>query len=127
MPKLIKTLFKDRKIKIIIAMLITISIAILSLIKLGKQPISFNHIDKVEHSIAYFSLTLSWLLALAKKNYHIYLIIGFCVTYGIIIEVLQASTTVYRTGDYYDAIANVVGVFIAFAVFRTFFYKKVTI
>ena len=53
----IKNLLKDNiKIKAI-AILITISIAILSLIKIGPQPIQINNLDKYEHALAYFVLT----------------------------------------------------------------------
>ncbi|CAM1356437.1 VanZ family protein [Tenacibaculum halocynthiae] len=124
---LIKNLFKDKKNRIIIAIFITISIAILSLIKLGKQPISISNIDKIEHSIAYFFLTFSWLLALVKTKYQIYIVSICCLIYGIIIEALQATITIYRTGDYYDVIANSVGVLLAFILFSVFFYKKDTI
>ncbi|WP_435261170.1 VanZ family protein [Tenacibaculum sp. nBUS_03] len=127
MLRLIKNLFKDKKNRIIIAIFITISIAILSLIKLGKQPISISNIDKIEHAIAYLFLTFFWLLALVKTKYQTYIVSICCFFYGIIIEVLQTTITTYRTGDYYDIIANSVGVLLAFTLFSIFFYKKDTI
>lgn len=127
MLRLIKNLFKDKKNRIIIAIFITVSIAILSLIKLGKQPISISNIDKIEHAIAYLFLTFFWLLALVKTKYQTYIVSICCFFYGIIIEVLQTTITTYRTGDYYDIIANSVGVLLAFTLFSIFFYKKDTI
>ena len=124
MQKLIKNLLKDKKTKVAIAIFITISIAILSLIRIGKQPVAIANIDKIEHTIAYFALTFSWLLALPKNNKQVYFITFCCLIYGIIIEALQASITTYRTGDYYDIIANSVGILIAFTFFSFFFKKK---
>ena len=120
---LIKHLLK--RSVLLIAIIITLSIAILSLIKVGEQPIKIQHLDKIEHVIAYFTLTFIWLLALAKKKIK-YLIIFSCFFYGIIIELLQATTT-YRTGDYLDIIANSTGVLIALLIFNCFFEKKLAI
>ncbi|WP_255362812.1 VanZ family protein [Tenacibaculum sp. MAR_2009_124] len=108
-----------------IAVFITMSIAILCLIKLDTPPVNVKHIDKLEHITAYFFLTLFWLLAFRKKS-NAFIVLLLCFFYGIIIEVLQATLTTYRSGDYYDIIANVIGVFLAFTVFRVFFYKKDT-
>lgn len=121
MLKHIKKLFKDNSL--IIAIGITISIAILSLLKLGKQPISFSNIDKIEHGIAYFVLTLFWLVA-ASKRIRILLIVLVCFVYGIIIEVLQGTLTDYRAAEYYDILANTIGILIAFIFFRVFIVKK---
>lgn len=123
MQKLIKTLLKVKFI--IIAITITIVIAILSLIRLGKQPISFTNIDKVEHSIAYFTLTFSWLFALKsnKKNQRIILAV-ICILFGIVIEVLQSTITNYRTTEYLDIIANSFGVLLALLSFNFFVKRK---
>ncbi len=123
--KLIKSLFNHKKFNLAIAILTTISIAILCLIKLDSPPVNVKHIDKLEHITAYFFLTFFWLLAFRKKSATL-LILLLCAFYGIIIEALQATLTTYRSGDYYDIIANVIGVFLAFTVFRVFFYKKDT-
>lgn len=121
MQKIIKKLFKDNSLKIAIG--ITLLIAILSLIKLGKQPISINNLDKIEHSIAYFVLSLCWLLAL-KDKINTIIIVVCCLIYGIIIEVLQAKLTTYRYAEYYDILANSIGILIAFFFFQLFIRKK---
>lgn len=121
MQKTIKTLLKASILYI--AIIITIIIAYLSLIKVGKQPISIKYLDKIEHSIAYFTLTLSWLFALKNKVKITLIIIG-CVLYGTLIEVLQGTITSYRTADFYDIIANSVGILIALFVFKAFFEKN---
>lgn len=109
---------------LIIAIVSTIIIAFLSLVKLGKQPINFTYLDKVEHFLAYFFLTLFWLIALAKNRQRTILITVVCFFYGIIIEVLQVTLTTYRTAEYADALANMVGVLFAVLIFNFFFKKK---
>ena len=125
MQKDIKLLLKRSYLPI--AILITVSIAFLSLIKLGKQPIQISNLDKIEHLIAYFSLGLSWLLVFKehkKFSYKNYLIVLICVFYGIIIEVLQTTLTSYREGSLLDIIANTVGVLLALLIFNKVFEKK---
>ena len=85
--------------------------------------ISFAHIDKGYHSLAYFVLTLSWLFTFYKKPAKRYLIVFCCIILGIIIEVLQHALTIYRTGDYLDVIANSIGALLALFVFNLFFKK----
>lgn len=86
--------------------------------------IEIKHIDKGCHSIAYFVLTLSWLLSFYKKPNKKYLIVILCIILGIIIEVLQDTITVYRTADYFDVLANSVGVLFALVIFNIFLRKK---
>jgi VanZ family protein len=96
-----------------LAVIITIIIAVLSLIKIGKEPISFSHLDKVEHLIAYFVLSLFWLLSFESRTSKIVVTV-LIVLYGILLEVLQSELTTYRTFDYFDMIANSLGVLLAF-------------
>ncbi|HAO15068.1 MAG TPA: hypothetical protein DDE71_05865 [Tenacibaculum sp.] len=120
--KIIKTLFRHHKIMLLIAIFITISIAILGLVKFDSPPVKIKHFDKIEHSIAYFFLTLFWLISFRKRNS--LLIIVVCFFYGILIEVSQEVFTTHRVGEYYDIIANLIGVLLAFILFNAFFYKK---
>ena len=122
MLKRIKTLFKDNLIFFAIA--ITLVILYLSLMKMPNTGIEIKHIDKGYHSIAYFVLTLSWLLSFYKKPNKKYLIVILCMILGIIIEVLQDTITVYRTADYFDVLANSVGVLFALVIFNIFLRKK---
>ncbi|CAM1334482.1 VanZ family protein [Tenacibaculum aestuariivivum] len=121
MLKHIKSLLKDNLKKI--AILVTISIAILSLIKIGSQPIQVKNIDKYEHIIAYFFLTFIWLLAFGKTKTNQFIIVFCCFFYGIIIEALQVTLTTYRTGDVLDVIANTTGILIAYIVYFIFLRK----
>ena len=108
MLKHIKTLLKDNIF--FFALAITIGIICLSLIKMPKTNIKISNIDKLYHSFAYFTLTISWLLSFYKKPEKKYVIVIGCIILGIIIEVLQGTLTIYRTGDYLDVLANSFGV-----------------
>lgn len=122
MLKHIKTLFKDNFI--VIPVSITVGIIYLSLIKTPKNMIEIAQIDKVYHSIAYFVLSITWLFAFKKKSQTKYIIVILCIILGIIIEVLQSTLTIYRTGDYLDVLANSMGVILALVVFNLFFRKN---
>lgn len=125
MLKRIKGLLKDNLI--LIAMLITISIAILSLIRIGKQPIQINNLDKYEHAFAYFVLSFIWLLAFSKTKVNDFFVVFCCFFFGIIIETLQVTITTYRSGDVLDIVANTTGILIAYIIYFLFFKKSVVI
>ena len=122
MLKRIKKLFQDNSF--IIATAITIGIICLSLVKMPSTGIKIKNIDKAYHSFAYFTLAISWLFTYYKKPKKKYIIVISCILFGIIIEVLQSSLTIYRTGDYYDVLANSLGVLVALFIFNLFFKKN---
>lgn len=123
MQKLIKSLFRDNFF--IIAICITISIAYLSLMKMPKiEVVSINNIDKLYHLFAYFTLSSCWLFSFYKKPALKFIIIFFCIIYGIIIEVLQDTITLYRTGDFKDVLANTIGIVLGLLVFNQIFKKN---
>lgn len=116
----IKNLLKGSSLFLAIA--VTIIIALLSLMKIGKIPIDFTYTDKVGHCIAYAVLSFFWMLAIGKVQRAILIIIVLCILYGIILEVFQGMTN-YRTFDFVDMGANTIGVLIGF-LFFIFFTKK---
>lgn len=122
MLKHIKNLLKDNLITI--AILITISIAILSLIKIDKQVIQINHLDKFKHAFAYFMLCFTWMLALRKTKIDKKLIVFVCFIYGIVIEYLQVMLTTYRFGEILDVVANTTGILIACLIYFRYFKKN---
>lgn len=122
MQRHIRHLFKDNFF--IIAICITITIAYLSLMKIPEVKVSFGNSDKVYHLLAYFTLTICWLLSFYKKPALKYFIVLSCIIYGIIIEILQHTLTIYRTGDYKDALANTLGIVLGFILFNQIFKKK---
>ncbi len=121
MLKRIKLLLRANSL--LLAISITIIIAVLSLMKIGKQPINFHSIDKVEHCIAYAVLSFFWVLALGNTQKKRLIVVFFCVFYGVIIEMFQGMTT-YRTFDFVDMIANSLGVLIGLLIFLFFIKKK---
>ena len=122
MLKHIKNLLKDNSF--IIASVITAIILCLSLLKLPKTDINITNIDKVYHSMAYFTLAIAWLIVYYKKPSKKYLIVICCIIFGIVIELLQDKITIYRTGDYYDILANSSGVLVALLIFNLISKKK---
>ena len=110
--------------KLCIAIAITVCIAYLSLIQTTNFPvITVSNIDKIYHLIAYFVLTLSWLLTL-NKGKHQYKVLIACVVFGIIIEVLQMTLTAYRAGELFDFLANTLGGLLALGAHNLFLKKK---
>ncbi|MGB2129756.1 MAG: VanZ family protein, partial [Flavicella sp.] len=103
-----------------IAIFATFTIAFLSLAKLnGKVPsFNFSYDDKLKHSFAYFLLTLIWFFATddigAKKQKIRYILFVVICLYGLLMEFLQQTFTDYRQADFFDALANVMGVLIGF-------------
>lgn len=109
-----------------LAITLTIAITVGSLIDVIPKP-SINISDKLVHSSAYLILTLSWLLSfklILKKSRLFFLVLFAIFIYGIIIEVLQEILTSYRQADYYDIIANLLGITIAGFIFYAVFKKK---
>ena len=104
-----------------LAILVTITIVCLSLIKVGPQPISFKFLDKIEHAIAYSVLSFLWIVAFRKSKRKIIPILG-CISLGILLEFLQAQTG-YRTFEVNDMLANTFGVLTGM-VFSMFYLKK---
>ena len=88
-----------------------------------KTEVSINNIDKLYHLIAYFVLSSCWLFSFYKKPALKYIIVIACIIYGIIIEVLQDTLTMYRTGDFKDVLANTSGIVLGLLVFNQIFKK----
>lgn len=121
MLRLIKRLYKHNAF--FLALVITGVIAFLSLARLGKQPISFSNIDKVQHAIAYGVLTFTWLVASAKNALRRNIVVVCCFLFGILMEYLQKVMTDYRMAELADIFANSLGVVTALLIFN-FFIKK---
>ena len=126
MLKLIKKLLEANAL--LIALSITILIAFLSIVNLGRiVSKELLLIDKLNHTIAYFFMALSWLFAFQKKKRHSLKemhIIVLCILFGILMEFLQWGFTSYRNASYLDVLANSFGVLIAYLTFY-FFQKKI--
>jgi VanZ family protein len=117
----------DRKaytIAILITAFVTIS-SLVSLKGISSLSIKISHFDKIVHAISYFILALSWFFAtqndFKKKNFKVLLIL-LLISFGIIIEALQGGLTTYRQADFYDILANSIGVLVA-----AIFFKKLNL
>ena len=78
--------------------------------------INIKFLDKIVHSLMYFSLMLVILFEnrkILKNTIQIFLIsfIPFC--FGAIMEILQLTITQSRSASIYDAIFNYVGILVA--------------
>jgi hypothetical protein len=78
--------------------------------------------DKFVHGSMFFVLTCSWLLFGFKsgKLYPalIFFILLGCISYGGLLEIMQAKLFSQRSGDWMDFIANSVGCFIGLLFFN---------
>ena len=101
-----------------IAISITLLVAFLSLVSLqGVAKINISNSDKIGHTIAYFTLSLSWFYVFKDQSKKRVAAFFLLIIYGIVLEVLQGTITTYRTADFYDFIANTTGVLLAVFVF----------
>jgi VanZ family protein len=67
------------------------------------------HTDKLVHLVLYFVLTVLTMSVLQGKNSH-YSAFIYCVTFGIVVEALQAWMGLGRSFSFYDILANTTGV-----------------
>ena len=118
----------ERKYLLYLSLFFTCAILVGSLISMNNIVIiPAKNSDKYIHSLAYFVLSVSWFLTFrekAKKNSVKILIISLILLFGIIIEVLQGVLTKYRQADFFDIIANSVGIILASILFYFVFIKK---
>jgi len=118
MLRAIKHLLKRNSLWL--AILVTIAIALLSLIKIeSTQPINIKYLDKLLHLISYVVLSFLWFTAFIKSK-KIILVFISCIAYGVLLEFLQAQTG-YRTYEYADMLANSLGVLIGYLIFSKLF------
>lgn len=104
------------KILLFAAVVYSISILILSLVKLQNVDIiKIENSDKIYHTTCYGLMTILWLAYFKlkfktgsiKKN----LILAVAIiTFGIIIEFLQLKLTTHRQFEWLDILANTIGV-----------------
>lgn len=108
-----------------IAIFITLLVAFLSLVSLhGVATINISNSDKIGHTIAYFTLSLSWFYVFKGHRKKRSILVFLIIIYGIVLEVLQGTITTYRTADFYDFIANTIGVLLAVFVFYMWYRNQ---
>jgi len=106
--------------KNIFSILVALIIMYLSLANshtFDKAPfINVPNFDKVVHLGMYFGLMSVIILEnrkTIKSRGHLYLIGLIPLLYGILMEILQATLTLTRSGSFYDALADAAGVFLS--------------
>lgn len=104
-------------------LLILTTILFLSLLNIGNmipREIHFHrHFDKFVHFMMYFTLSFVFFIENYKNENSIRKIwvIFDTITIGIAIEFLQFLVTNYRSGNFYDAIFNTLGVIVGSVLF----------
>lgn len=79
------------------------------LVELAPKEDGLKYLDKIQHALIFLILSISGYLAFKQKMWAITL--GLTI-FGAIIEVLQATLTITRTGDVYDWLADIAGLLI---------------
>jgi VanZ family protein len=96
-------------------LLLIAEVVIISLLPSDALPkASFIGIDKVEHFLAYATLSLYAAMLFASRRLHLRAAVGL-VLLGLLMEVAQALLTQSRAADPADALANALGVLVGWA------------
>ncbi|WP_025741001.1 VanZ family protein [Aquimarina pacifica] len=129
---IIKKLLED-KILFLLLIGLTCGLTWASLAKIANPiQVDFDGGDKIAHFIAYFVFAIGWFLPLffSKKwnkslNTSMFITAAICISYGVLMEILQLVLTAYRSFDWYDAVANTCGTIFALLIFSVFRSKVI--
>lgn len=95
------------------AVLLTVAIAVVSLIEAPHMPVSVSMSDKVIHGIMYVFLAVAWMVPVSRK--HPLSVLGYssvCLAvtaFGGLMEILQRFCTLTRSGEMADLYADFLG------------------
>jgi VanZ family protein len=81
--------------------------AVLLLMPSYAVPKAFDFYDKAQHGLMFATLTMAGLMAYPQR---VKTVVGGLVFYGGLMEVLQSTLTTTRHGDWFDWLADSVGV-----------------
>ena len=108
---------QKNKLFFVLFIILIIAITVLSLLP-PKSGLELGKSDKLNHFLAYAILSLNFGFISTKiRSYFIG--IPFLIAYGLLIEFFQGFVP-GRDPSFYDALANFVGVFSGFFIFRLF-------
>lgn len=119
----IRHTLKVKYLTLFIAIGYSLALVFLSLINLNRVlKVEINASDKTLHFISYGLLFLIWSFYFYtnQKKFDLkwsILLAGALTILGIIIELLQEIFTSYRTFDWWDAVANTIGIMIGLLIF----------
>lgn len=80
-------------------------------------------IDKVGHLVFYTMLSFLWSGACVRVKYEKFFVIFFCTTFGFLMEILQFYLFIGRSFEFFDALANFIGVLIGIFLYHTLNFK----
>ncbi len=108
---------QNNKLFLVLFIILIIAITVLSLLP-PKSGIAIGNYDKINHFLAYAILSLNFgFISYKIRSYFIG--IPFLIAYGLLIEFFQGFVP-GRDSSFYDALANSLGVFSGFFIFRLF-------
>ena len=108
---------QKNKLFLVLFIILILAITILSLLP-PKSNLELGKSDKIYHFLAYAILSLNFGFISTKiRSYFIG--IPFLIAYGLVIEFFQGFVP-GRDPSFYDALANSMGVFSGFFIFRLF-------
>jgi VanZ family protein len=109
-------MFKKYKFSILVALII-LYLSLANSHTFDKVPLyNIPYFDKIVHFGMYFGLMSVIILENRKTNltnYQIFLSGLIPLSYGILMEILQTLLTVTRSGSFFDALADGVGILIS--------------
>jgi VanZ family protein len=110
-------MIKKNIFSILVALIITyLSLANAHTFDKVSSFIDIPDIDKAVHFCMYFGLMSVIILENRnniKSNGHLFLLGLIPLFFGILMEILQATLTVTRSGSFFDALANSVGILVS--------------
>ncbi len=104
------------------ALIFTILVLVVSLIPLPDLDDDLQRQDKTVHILLFLSLFLVWNKAFPTKKAAVFLLLFF---YGMVLEILQTTLPVNRSFDWYDIIADAVGLITGWSIVILYkFFKR---
>lgn len=95
------------------AVILTVGIAVVSLIEAPQMPVSVSMSDKVIHGIMYVLLAMAWMVPVSRihpTSVFGYSTVCLAVTaFGALMEILQRYCTLTRSGEMADLYADFLG------------------
>lgn len=98
--------------KITKSLILSFLLVLIATLTPGNGKIAGNYLDKIVHIIIFFLLTRSALAASSNKENYTSIVI-VCILLGFVTEILQQFIP-GRNMEFYDGLADVVGVTIAY-------------
>ena len=107
-------LFKARTARGITFILILIAIVGSLLPPQQMEQITFNLSDKLIHCLYYTGLTFFWIVSAVAPSSRKIIETGLLVClFGFVLEILQETLPIQRNMDFFDLLANSVGILLA--------------